>query len=39
MIVENLLPLLLVCGVVFGLLWLVIEASVKLGDMLTNRKG
>jgi hypothetical protein len=36
---ENLLLLLLVGACVFGLLWLLIEAAVKLGDLISNGRG
>jgi hypothetical protein len=29
---------LLVSAIIFGVLWLVVETAVKLGDRLTNRK-
>lgn len=38
MIVENLLPFLLLCAIVFGLLWLVIEAGAKLVEVISNRE-
>ena len=38
MILENLLPFLLVCAVLFGVLWLLIETGVMLADLVSNRK-
>jgi len=39
MILENLIPFLFVRAIVFGLLWLMIEAAAMLGNLLANRKG
>ena len=39
MILENVLSLMLVVAIIFGLLWLVTEAAVRFGDRLTSRSG
>jgi hypothetical protein len=36
-ILENLLSLMLVGAIIFGLLWLVTEIAVTFGDLLTSR--
>lgn len=36
--IENLLPLMIVAAIIFGLLWLVIETGVKIGDRIDTRK-
>jgi len=38
MILENLLELTLVAAIIFALLWLVIEAGTRLGDVIMSRK-
>lgn len=38
MIVENLLPFLFLCALLFGVLWLVVEAGAKLGEKFANWK-
>ena len=39
MILENLLSLMLVGAIIFGLLWLVTEVAVTFGDLLTSCSG
>ena len=38
-ILENLLSLMLIGAIIFGLLWLVTEVAVTFGDFLTSRSG
>jgi hypothetical protein len=36
--IENLLPLMIVAAIIFGVLWLAIETGVKVGDRIDTRR-